>query len=414
MEGVSKTASFSAGVALALMSTLLIGSGFIFKKRALLRSEAHGKRARDGGLVYLRDWLWWLGLSMFALGEFANFIAYALAPAAVVTPLGGLSVLVSAVLSARFLEESLNVNGKLGCFICLLGSTLVVLHAPKEQVVNSLFEIREKFFDKPFLIYGLLVLLLSLALICFLGPRFGKTNPLVYVLISAGLGSISVMACKGLGIAIGEMIAGSPSQILSSWFFWLLLVLLILGVSIQLYYLNRALDLFNTGLITALLYVFFTGLVLTASAILFREWVTLTLLDYVELLFGLVLITLGVFMMTLLKDVNGDLGPLPYLKGPVSTTRCGIKRVNHAATRHNRTGRLRAQKPVQKDGSFSSSSVSTEFCGLLVSTTSDSHSLSTDSETEQAVLHSSSRLRLSDDSQQCSSDLKLHTVNYVV
>ncbi|KAF6775656.1 hypothetical protein AHF37_04308 [Paragonimus kellicotti] len=222
------------------------------------------------------------------------------------------------------------------------------------------------------------------------------------------------MACKGLGIAIKEMIARSPSQILSSWFFWLLLVLLILGISIQLYYLNRALDLFNTGLITALLYVFFTGLVLTASAILFREWVTLTLLDYVELLFGLVLITLGVFMMTLFKDVSGELERLPYLKGPVSTTRSDIKRVDHTATRHNRAGRLRAQKAARKNGSFSSSPVSTEFCGLLVSTTSDSHSLSTDSETEQTVFHSSSRLRLSDDSQRCSSDLQLHTVNYVV
>ncbi|KAF6775655.1 hypothetical protein AHF37_04307 [Paragonimus kellicotti] len=94
---------------------------------------------------------------MFALGEFANFIAYALAPAAVVTPLGGLSVLVSTVLSTRFLGESLNLNGKLGCFICLLGSTLVVLHAPKEQVINSLFEIREKFFDKREFLFKLLV-----------------------------------------------------------------------------------------------------------------------------------------------------------------------------------------------------------------------------------------------------------------
>ncbi|KAF5402463.1 hypothetical protein PHET_04088 [Paragonimus heterotremus] len=223
------------------------------------------------------------------------------------------------------------------------------------------------------------------------------------------------MACKGLGIAIREMIIRSPLQILSSWFFWLLLVLLILGISIQLYYLNRALDLFNTGLITALLYVFFTGLVLTASAILFREWVTLTLLDYVELLFGLVLISLGVFMMTLFKDVSGELELLPYFKGPVSTTRSGIKRVDHTATRHNRTGRLRAQKPARKNSSFSSSPVSTtEFCGLLVSTTSDSHSLSTDSETERTVLHSSSRSRLSDDSQRCSSDFKLHTVNYIV
>lgn len=81
----------------------------------------------------------------------------------------------------------------------------------------------------------------------------------------------------------------------------MLIGLLIMGISIQLYYLNRALDLFNTGLVTALLYVFFTGFVLTASAILFREWVTLEAMDYVELSLAFVLITIGVFMMSVLK-----------------------------------------------------------------------------------------------------------------
>lgn len=102
----------------------------------------------DGGLIYLRDWMWWTGLSLFALGEGANFVAYALAPAVLVTPLGGLSVLVCAVLSYQFLGERLNLAGKLGCLICLLGSTLVMLHAPKEQVVDSLVEMRVIFFER--------------------------------------------------------------------------------------------------------------------------------------------------------------------------------------------------------------------------------------------------------------------------
>ena len=45
-------------------------------------------------------------------GEAANFIAYAYAPATLVTPLGALSVLVTAILSAKFLDERLNLHGK--------------------------------------------------------------------------------------------------------------------------------------------------------------------------------------------------------------------------------------------------------------------------------------------------------------
>lgn len=41
-----------------------------------------------------------------------NFAAYAFAPASLVTPLGALSVIVSAVLASKFLNEKLNVMGK--------------------------------------------------------------------------------------------------------------------------------------------------------------------------------------------------------------------------------------------------------------------------------------------------------------
>lgn len=48
------------------------------------------------------------------VGEASNFAAYAFAPAALVTPLGALSVLVSAVLASYFLNEKLNLLGKVG------------------------------------------------------------------------------------------------------------------------------------------------------------------------------------------------------------------------------------------------------------------------------------------------------------
>lgn len=43
------------------------------------------------------------------LGEFANFAAYAFAPASLVTPLGALSVLVTSVLAAKYLHEKFNI-----------------------------------------------------------------------------------------------------------------------------------------------------------------------------------------------------------------------------------------------------------------------------------------------------------------
>lgn len=49
---------------------------------------------------------------LVGIGEAANFAAYAFAPASMVTPLGALSVLVAAILSSKFLNEKLNLLGK--------------------------------------------------------------------------------------------------------------------------------------------------------------------------------------------------------------------------------------------------------------------------------------------------------------
>lgn len=57
------------------------------------------------------------------------------------TPLGALSVLIGAVLGSFFLNERLGTLGKLGCAICLIGSVIIVLHAPPDQEIKTVDEI---------------------------------------------------------------------------------------------------------------------------------------------------------------------------------------------------------------------------------------------------------------------------------
>ena len=53
----------------------------------------------------------------------------------------------SAVLSTYFLNEKLNVHGKIGCLLCIFGSTVMVVHAPQEEEVASLSSMAEKLKD---------------------------------------------------------------------------------------------------------------------------------------------------------------------------------------------------------------------------------------------------------------------------
>lgn len=75
------------------------------------------------------------------VGELANFAAYAFAPAIIVTPLGALSIIVSAVLAHSLLNEKLNVFGILGCLLCMEGSFAIVLQAPPERQVSTVREV---------------------------------------------------------------------------------------------------------------------------------------------------------------------------------------------------------------------------------------------------------------------------------
>lgn len=47
----------------------------------------------------------------------------------------------SAALAHIILRERLHIFGMLGCVLCVVGSTTIVLHAPQERVIESVAEV---------------------------------------------------------------------------------------------------------------------------------------------------------------------------------------------------------------------------------------------------------------------------------
>ncbi|XP_043927996.1 magnesium transporter NIPA2 isoform X2 [Protopterus annectens] len=301
---------FYIGLGLAVSSSIFIGGSFILKKKGLLRLARKGSmRAGQGGHAYLKEWLWWAGLLSMGAGEVANFIAYAFSPATLVTPLGALSVLVSAVLSSYFLSERLNLHGKIGCLLSMVGSTVMVIHAPQEEEVETLEEMSNKLGAPGFVVFATLVIIVSLMMIFVVGPRHGQTNILVYITICSVIGALSVSCVKGLGIVIKQLIAGKP--VLRHPLSWIMLLSLVACVSTQINYLNKALDIFNTSVVTPIYYVFFTSSVLTCSAVLFKEWQHMDSKDIIGTFSGFITIIVGIFLLHAFKDVNLTLANLP-------------------------------------------------------------------------------------------------------
>ena len=152
----------------------------------------------------------------------------------------------------------------------------------------------------------------SCILIFYYGPRYGLTNPLVYITITGTIGSLSVMACKGLGVALKQTFAGDNQ--LTNWLTWMILIAVAGCITVQMNYLNKALDIFNTSVVTPILYVIFTSFVILASAILFNEWGKLGILDIVGNLCGFLTIVSGIFIVQAFKDMDISLKNMPKIR----------------------------------------------------------------------------------------------------
>ena len=290
------------GLFLAMSSSLAIGASFIVKKKGLKLAGGApgGVRAGSGGYGYLRQPMWWAGMLTMIVGEVANFAAYAFAPAVLVTPLGALSIIVSAVLAHHLLAEKLHAFGWLGCLLCIVGSVEIVLNAPEEKEITGVKQLFAMAARPGFVAYAGATVGFAAYLATRVYPTHGSSNILVPIGICSLVGSLSVMSCKALGTALKLTFQGR-NQLLEAET-WMCAAVVGACVVTQMNYLNKALDVFNTAVVTPIYYVMFTTLTLTASSIMFRDYLDQGAREVAGQICGFVTILAGVFTLHVTKD----------------------------------------------------------------------------------------------------------------
>jgi drug/metabolite transporter (DMT)-like permease len=201
-----------------------------------LRANEKYDQAAGEGYGYLKNAMWWSGMTLMILGEICNFVAYAFVDAILVTPLGALSVVITTILSAIFLKERLSLVGKVGCFLCIIGSVVIVMNAPSESSAATIQEMQHFVIAPGFLSYAGVVIIGCVFVALWAGPRYGKKSMLVYLSICSMIGGLSVVATQGLGAAIIAQIGGTPQ--FNQWFLYVLLVFVITTLVTEIIYLN--------------------------------------------------------------------------------------------------------------------------------------------------------------------------------
>uniref|UniRef100_A0A0D3HJ78 Probable magnesium transporter n=1 Tax=Oryza barthii TaxID=65489 RepID=A0A0D3HJ78_9ORYZ len=305
------------GLVLAVSSSAFIGASFIVKKMGLRRAADSGVRAGEFAAARARVLSGCLDLPPRAgvrfvgggviVGEIANFAAYAFAPAILVTPLGALSIIISAALAHAILQEKLHTFGILGCVLCVVGSITIVLHAPQERNIDSVREVWDLATEPGFLCYAAIVVAAALVLIYFVVPQHGQTNIMVYIGVCSLLGSLTVMSVKALGIALKLTFSGVNQLFYPQT--WAFALIVATCVSTQINYLNKALDTFNTAVVSPIYYVMFTSLTILASVIMFKDWDRQNPTQIVTELCGFVTILSGTFLLHKTKDMTDSTGP---------------------------------------------------------------------------------------------------------
>ncbi|OQU82658.1 hypothetical protein SORBI_3006G281700 [Sorghum bicolor] len=272
-----------------------------------------------GGYSYLYEPLWWIGMITMIVGEVANFAAYAFAPAILVTPLGALSIIISAVLAHVMLREKLHIFGILGCVLCVVGSTTIVLHAPPEREIESVTEVWDLATEPAFMCYAAVVIAIAAILVYRFVPLYGQTHVMVYIGVCSLVGSISVMSVKALGIALKLTFSGTNQLMYpQTWAFTLVVISCIIT---QMNYLNKALDTFNTAVVSPIYYTMFTSLTILASVIMFKDWDRQNPTQIVTEMCGFVTILSGTFLLHKTKDMaDGGLSTSSSFRLPTSSS----------------------------------------------------------------------------------------------
>ncbi|KAF5300229.1 hypothetical protein FQR65_LT09183 [Abscondita terminalis] len=276
------------GLACTLCAIIIAALGSNVKKRALEKLQ-DDPRSYENKNYFLQYPLWWLGIILMVLGEIFYIAAYIFAPVSLVTPLSSLVIVLKAVICKRSTQEVVNVVGQTGCLLCVLGSVVIVIRAPK-----IMFATMENLFLVPAISITTVLVALAIFTSIYISLNYYSKQILVYVIVSSAWGSLTIIFYKFLGICIKQAIV----TILKNDFkIYLFLIIAIFCCVLKEIYMRKSETLFNPNVVESLSYTLTVIFALLGAGAIFEEWNYLVYADVLEIWLGFVFISTGLFLL---------------------------------------------------------------------------------------------------------------------
>lgn len=250
---------------------------------------------------YLNDSLWWLGIALMTTGEVGNFMAYGLAPASVVSPLGVFALVSNCIVAPIFFHEKIHMRTLYGVFLAVIGILFIILSAQTGgqalEPVDPVQFIIQVLSQASFRIYITVSLLLIFLLFFYIreisAGRPDKSFLFSNILLVALFGGYTALATKFLSGLITTGVWRAIKNPVS----YILGLVLSLTAALQVVYLNSALKHFDASVVIPVHFVFFTISVVIGSAITFKDFEQKTFWEIVAFFIGCLLTFAGVWII---------------------------------------------------------------------------------------------------------------------
>ncbi|KAL4870598.1 hypothetical protein BDV12DRAFT_56172 [Aspergillus spectabilis] len=250
---------------------------------------------------YLRSPYWWAGIILMTLGEIGNFMAYGFAPASIVSPLGVVALISNCVIAPFMLKEKFRQRDFWGVIIAIAGAVVVVLSAKSSEEKIGPHDIWLMITRWEFELYlgltaGLIVVLM------WASPKYGSRTILIDVGLVGLFGGYTALSTKG----VSSLLSGTLWHIITFPITYLLAFVLVSTALMQIRYINKALQRFDSTQVIPTQFVLFTLSVIIGSAILYRDFESYTAARASKFVGGCLLTFSGVYFITSGRVRNDD------------------------------------------------------------------------------------------------------------
>ena len=242
---------------------------------------------------YLKSPWWWLGLILMSIGEGGNFLAYGFAPASIVSPLGVVALISNCMIAPFMLKERFRWRDALGVIIAVGGTATVALSAEGSNPrlgPDEILALIKRW--EPLTYIG--ITSSAIIVLAFLSNKYGHRTILIDIGLVALFGGYTVLSTKG----IASLLTNGLYKVVTYPISYPFVAVLVFTAVMQIKYINRALQHFNSTQVIPTQFVMFTISVVLGSAILYRDFERTTSAKIGQFFGGVALTFLGVWFIT--------------------------------------------------------------------------------------------------------------------